>query len=195
MKLLAFTDVHGDLKTVKELVKVAKKENPDFLICAGDLSNFGTDLKSLLEEFKGFQLIIIPGNHEEGFALKEVCEKLGFIYLNAGCYELNEYKFFGCGGGGFSTVDRDFENLSEKFKNIIGKNDKVILVTHGPPYGNKVDIVNGENRGCKSYTKFIKDVSPSLCICGHFHETGGQYDTIGRTVIINPGKTGKIIEI
>jgi Icc-related predicted phosphoesterase len=195
MKILAFVDVHGDIKAVDNLVRIANEEKPDFLICAGDISDWGKNLKVLLKKFKGLQLMIIPGNHEDEDALREICKEFGFIYLHTGCYELNKYKFFGYGSGGFCIEDRNFENLIKKFKRVIEKGDKVILVTHGPPYGNKLDRINGGHAGCKSYNKFIKEVGVNLCICGHFHETSGNFDTLGRTVLINPGKGGKIIEI
>ena len=195
MKLLTFVDVHGDTKAVDRLVNLAKKEKPDFLVCAGDISEFGENLKFLLECFKGFNLIIIPGNHEDENHLKELCEKLGFIYLHKGCYEFNEYKFFGYGSGGFCKTDCRFESLAKKFKKLIKPGDKTILVTHAPPYGTNLDDICNEHMGCKSYTKFIKEAKIHLCICGHLHETSGNIDNIGKSTVINPGKHGRIITI
>ena len=34
-----------------------------------------------------------------------------------------------------------------------------------------------------------------LVICGHIEENFGQIDNIGKTIIINPGDKGQILEV
>ena len=67
MKFLTFSDMHGDKKVIKDLVDRAKKDDIDFLICAGDFTDFGRGMRFILEEFNnvGKKCYIIPGNHEE----------------------------------------------------------------------------------------------------------------------------------
>ena len=52
MKLLAFTDLHGSKKSTDLIIKKAKKENPDFLVCTGDISDWGKNVKKILSNFK-----------------------------------------------------------------------------------------------------------------------------------------------
>ena len=40
MKLLIFVDVHTSLKVLKRLKAKVKKEKPDLILCAGDISIF-----------------------------------------------------------------------------------------------------------------------------------------------------------
>ena len=199
MKILAFTDLHGDKVALNKIINRAKKEKIDLLICAGDLSNFGYNLKKLVLKLAQTKipLLIIASNHDFEDELKNICLKLdSVIYLDKTSYQLNEYLFFGYGGGGFSHFDKEFENLAKKFKKTIRNNLKIILVTHAPPYGTSLDKLDHVGYcGSKSISNFIKEVKPILNICGHLHENANKKDKINKTLIINPGKKGEIINI
>jgi Icc-related predicted phosphoesterase len=101
----------------------------------------------------------------------------------------------GYGGGGFSFIDKKFEKIAKRFKKLIKKDDKIILVSHAPPYGTKVDMIGREHCGNKSIRKFVDKEKPDLVICGHLHECAGKEDKIGKTRIVNPSYKGKVIEI
>ncbi len=198
MKLLAFVDQHGSKEAVSEVMRKTRKYDPDFLVCAGDLTSWGNNLKKLIRMFNGLNkpLIIIPGNHEEESELKEICQKHNFvIYLHKGSYEINGFIFFGYGGGGFSREDEKFEQITKQFKKTID-DKKVILVCHAPVYKTKLDEIPALGYvGNNSIRKFVKDVQPKLVICGHIHENEEKEDKIGETLIVNPGRFGKIINI
>ncbi len=198
MKILAFTDLHGDEVALNKIINKAQKENPNLLICAGDLSNFGHNLKKLvlkLAEIK-IPLLIISSNHDFEDELKIICSKLdNVIYLDKTSYQLDKYLFFGYGGGGFSYFDKEFEAVANKFKKTIEEDSKIILITHAPPYGTSLDRLDIGYCGSKSIRNFIKEVKPILNICGHLHENMNKKDRINKTLIINPGKTGEIINI
>ena len=72
---------------------------------------------------------------------------------------------------------------------------QTILVTHQPPYKTALDPIYGEHVGSTSIRKFIKEHQPDYCITGHIHENEGKTDKLGKTIIVNPGPAGKIIEI
>lgn len=197
MKLLAFVDLHSDLKQLKVLIAKAKEKQPDLLVCAGDISDFGRDIENIFKELSLLKIpmLIIPGNHESASSIDYLCKKFKFaVNIHRGCYEVNEYSFFGYGESGFTEEDPDFDKLAAKFKKEINEKKKVILVTHAPVYGTKTDYISSlGHRGNKSIRRFIEEVNPKLVICGHFHETATQIDRIKNTVVINPGKFGKII--
>mgnify|MGYP001587159505 CR=1 FL=1 len=196
MKLIAFADIHGSVKIINDIINKAKREKADFIICAGDISLFSGNLNKSFSKLKcGIPVIVIPGNHEDEAELKQLCRKFGFLYLHNGYYRIGNYLFIGHGGGGFSLRDEDFENIAKKIKKIIKRNDKVVLITHAPPYGTKLDSLPMGYVGCKSFTKFIKEAKPILHISGHLHETAGITDKIGNTKLINVSLKGRIIEI
>ncbi|MEK6907551.1 MAG: metallophosphoesterase, partial [Nanoarchaeota archaeon] len=54
MKILAFSDIHGDINYLRDIYKKFKGENPDIIICAGDIFefyNFSNKIKKLLQSF------------------------------------------------------------------------------------------------------------------------------------------------
>jgi len=196
MKIFTFVDTHGNLSRIDKIIQEITLEKPDIVICAGDISDFGENLKESIEKFTniGIPFLMIPGNHETSEEIKELSRKYKFmINLHKASYEINDYIFFGYGEGGFSQENLEFERIIPKFKNTLKKGSKVILVTHAPPHGTKLDLLHN-HVGCKSIRKFIEEIKPLLHISGHIHENSNKTDILDKTVLINPGD-GKIIEL
>lgn len=195
MMLLAFVDTHGDEKSLKKVKK--KAEKADLILCAGDLTIFENKLKSLLRELNSFNkpVLIVHGNHESEEHLKEYCKKYeNLIFFHKKFYEKQNIVFAGFGGGGFSSKDEKFERFGERIKKK-REGKKLVLMFHGPPYGNKTDLIMNEHAGNKSYRRFIKQEKPLVVICGHLHENENVQDKIGKSIIINPGPEGKLIDV
>jgi hypothetical protein len=198
MKILAFTDMHGDLRALARIKLTAIKEKPDLIICTGDISIFGAQLNMMLSQINktGIQTIIIPGNHETEHEIRE--EIKGFEHIkevHKREFRKDNYLIIGYGEGGFAIKDPEFDKFAKEIKKRIQPADKVILLTHQPPYGTKVDKIGTYYTGNKSITKFIKETQPILAISGHIHENEGKKDKIGKTLILNPGYKGMIIEV
>jgi hypothetical protein len=193
--LLAFVDTHGDMEALRKLKKKAVKA--ELVLCAGDLTIFENHLRAMLKEINSFDkpVLIIHGNHEAENHLKEECKKhSNLIFLHEGFYEKDNIVFAGFGGGGFSMRDDKFDRFAERIrKKREGK--QLVLLLHAPPYGNNTDRIMHEHAGNKSYRDFIRQEKPLLVVCGHLHENEGAQDKIGKTLIINPGPEGKLIEI
>lgn len=196
MKILAFVDTHGSKRAFDELLKRAKEA--DILVCAGDLTMWGKNTERNIQFFEqaGKPLVIIPGNHESTREMAYICGKHPYcIYLHRAAYEFGEYMFFGFGGGGFSESNADFERIGRHVERD-AKGKKLILITHGPPYGTALDFLPGSgHKGCRSIRKFIEEVKPMVAISGHLHETGGSTDLIGKTFVINPGPWGALLKV
>ena len=47
----------------------------------------------------------------------------------------------------------------------------------------------------ESILKAIKEVNPLLVVCGHIHESAGNIDRVGNTILINPGPVGRVINL
>jgi len=200
MKILAFSDIQGNLALLDNIVRTAKKRNVDLMICAGDLCDWGEDLIKLIEKLKeaGKPLLMIPGNHEDIPEFKKMCKKYKdfVINFNRGLYSLGEYCFLGYGESIFEVVDKEFEEIVDKFSKMADIYKKLIIVTHAPPYNTELDRIPGLGHvGSKSYRKAIIKLKPDLYISGHIHESEGKLDKLGNTLLINPGPVGKVIEI
>ncbi|MAG45251.1 MAG: hypothetical protein CMH63_00570 [Nanoarchaeota archaeon] len=198
MKLFLFTDPHGDKKTIFNLIKKIKKSKPDLILCAGDLTNFGDNLRGLILKFESLKIpmLIIPGNHETNSDLNKALKKTkNILNLHKKSYELNNYLFFGYGLRGFEEINKDLEIIIPQFKKTV-KDHQVILMTHQPPYNTKLDYLKDiGHQGNKSIRKFIRIIKPILAISGHLHENENKKDKIYSTKILNPGTNGMVIEV
>ncbi len=197
MKFLTFVDLHEDKKALKELVKRASQDDIEFVVCAGDLTEFGRSLRYVLKQFNniGKKVYVIPGNHESDRMFKEVlADYPNCINFNHQAFRIGNYVFLGYGEGGFSLQDQEFRKISREWYGKY-KDDKIILVTHGPPFGTDADLLEDNHVGNKDFRKFIERIKPKLVVCGHIHETSGANSKIGKTPVINPGWEGMVIEL
>ncbi|PIN73401.1 hypothetical protein COV20_04195 [Candidatus Woesearchaeota archaeon CG10_big_fil_rev_8_21_14_0_10_45_16] len=198
MKFLVFTDLHENKKQLKELVSRAEKDDVDFVISLGDISNFGRGLKNVLNAFNkvGKPFYVIPGNHEESGTMLDDAVKPFSHVENLHCKdkEVGSYVFLGYGGGGFAQEDKMFRKVARDWYGR-HKGKKIVLLTHGPPFGCNLDLLHEKHVGNKDYQKFIERVEPKLVLCGHLHETAGQSQKIGKMLLINPGWEGKVVEL
>lgn len=202
MKILVFSDLHGDLHKIKLLVEKAKNEKADVLLCAGDLTFFGSSLEELVKKFNlGIPLVIIPGNHEFPEDIKKIAKKHDFVKnIHSDSFMLDSCNFIGMGGSKitpFSTPfeidDRTIGKKLSKFRKR--KAEKMILVTHEPPLNTALDYVGGLHLGSSAIRNFIEKMQPDFCICGHFHENAGKEEKVGKTVVMNPNSKGHMIEV
>ena len=70
---------------------------------------------------------------------------------------------------------------------------KAIYIMHSPPFGTKLDLIQGgKSAGSRSIKAFIEGNQPLLTLHGHIHESsevsGAYFDRIGKTISINPGQ-------
>ena len=195
-------------RAISEIIDCAITSKVDLFLIAGDLFNSQNPstgdiafVQNLLTKLKNEKIavFIIPGNHETNSQMNSLKEK--FVHnIHQKSFNLGSILFIGCGGSTFTPFNTPFEMSEKEFEKAISKLKtqdhrlKILLLTHEPPYGTKLDYL-GEHEGSKSIRKFIDKHQPDYNICGHFHENEGLKDKIGRTIVINPGPKGKIIEL
>ena len=128
--------------------------------------------------------------------IQKSCKKFDFLVnIHLKKHKINNVVFFGFCTGGFSKVDHELEEAMLDLK--FNDKEKLVLVSHGPPFGTKLDYLENlqSYRGSKTLREFIKKFHPKFVICGHLHENEKKEDKLGDTIILNPGKYGKIIEV
>jgi Icc-related predicted phosphoesterase len=84
------------------------------------------------------------------------------------------------------------EDLNRLTKPINYK--KAIYIMHSPPFGTKLDLIQGgKSAGSRSIKTFIEGNQPLLTLHGHIHESpeisGTYIDRIGETLSLNPGQS------
>jgi Icc-related predicted phosphoesterase len=70
-----------------------------------------------------------------------------------------------------------------------------ILVSHSPPSETHCDLTtHGRHVGSRALRRCLETHQPRLVLCGHIHESprvsSSYRDTIGRTIVVNPGQFG-----
>ncbi len=196
MKILIFSDIHSSKTAVERIKTLALREDPDILITPGDISNFGNGYEYVVKELDslGKPILFVPGNHEEHLDNDVMLSKTkNWINIHKGLYSLGNLQVIGFGGGGFSAVDIKFDQFMKQSSRDLDPNKKIILVTHGPPYNTKLDILNDSLAGNKSYREWIERCNFHFAISGHLHEKASVVDKINNTICINPGPYGKVI--
>lgn len=201
MKLLAFTDTHGSLLALKRIEQKVRTQKPDLLVCAGDISIFEHGIVGIARRLNKLnrKIIMIHGNHEDDSTFRKLSKLFkNIIFVHKAYHVENDVLFLGYGGGGFTLYDKEFDSTANtKFRKIIknNKNKKIILVTHAPPYGTRLDKLIQGHCGSKSIRHFAEKNKVDLLICGHLHENFGKEDRIKKTKVINPGPFGKIVVV
>ena len=181
MKFLTFTDLHENKDGLKALVKRAAESDIDFVVCAGDISSFGRGLRTVLKAFNelGKPFYVVPGNHEEGEGFDAVVQEFKHcISLDRKAMMVGEYVFLGYGGGGFAMKDQEFRKIARFWYGKFN-GQKIVLLTHQPPFETKLDALHNRHVGNEDFRDFILRIKPKLVVSGHLHETVGEVDSMG----------------
>lgn len=198
MKILAISDIHGDRHHVKEMAEKAFQENVNLVLLAGDFIADDGSMEGLIGPFKakGIDVGVIPGNHEGmadiGFAVEQYDAK----NLHGYVLKKGDVGIFGCGYGNIGIHQMNEEDI---FKTLKKAHDslkdvkKKIMLTHIHPENSILSL--GMFQGSAGIKKAIDELKPDFHLCGHMHESEGIEEVIGKTRVINVGKSGKIIEL
>jgi uncharacterized protein len=197
MRLLVFSDIHGDKSALERLMDV----DADYYFAAGDLANWGRGLDQLAPvlQKRGERMYVIPGNHESETDIAQMCEMYGFHNFHGKTLQLGTHTVAGLGYSNptpFNTPGEYSEQeLAARLDQFAGI-DPLILVCHTPPKDTKLDRAGeGQHFGSTAVREFIERHQPTYFYCGHIHEAAGQEETFGRTRGWNVGKRGKVLEL
>ena len=187
MKIVSLSDTH----TKHRQITIPKG---DILIYAGDFEIRNiidlVEMRDWLNELPFKYIVTIFGNHDftepaSNEYLKEVFGKK-IHYL---CNDSIIIKGLRIWGSSYSPLFNDWawmksdNNLKEIWDKIPkGTN---IVVTHAPCYGILDQVLpRMESVGSRTLKDRIKEIKPSIHLCGHIHESAGRY-TDGKTDYFN----------
>ncbi len=205
MRILAFTDFHGNQEAFQKARQAVANEKPDLVLVAGDIANHDSErAKVFLTELAeaGSPVYFVPGNMD-GVDLVTWSGSGRVHALNGRCESLANLTMIGLGGsphGAFSTPIEYSEEaaaqlLQEALVNYHGGD--MILVSHCPPKDTKTDrVIIGQHIGSASVRKFVEQTKPLVVVSGHVHEAQAV-DKIGSTFVVNvgPAKNGNYARI
>lgn len=199
-KILAASDIEGDSKLAKKLAQRAEKENVNLVVLCGDLTGWN-ETAELIKPFKekNKKVLIIPGNHDSFATADFLAELYGVKNIHGYAVKYEKVGFFGAGGAtntpsfpGSITEKELFETLKKAHNSLKGI-EKKIMVTHMHPAGSISEFSGIQ--GSEAIAKAVQQFKPDILLHGHIHEAFGFEQHIGKTLVVNVGREGKIIEI
>ncbi|HKV05255.1 MAG TPA: metallophosphoesterase [Candidatus Acidoferrales bacterium] len=201
MKILIFSDIHGDLRALARIVA----QPADLYIAAGDLATFGKGLDRCGEVLKplGQRLWVLPGNHETHDQTRAFCQRFGFVDFHRQVRPLESAgvvtQWAGLGYSNITPFHTPGEYTEEEIADALAAFDGIqslYLVVHFPPRDTKLDeFAPGKHAGSPALREWVDRARPARLFCGHIHETAGLTDRLGATECVNVGKEGHAIEI
>lgn len=197
MKLLVFSDIHGDRAALGRLMEM----EADYYVAAGDLTSWGRDLDGCgpILRRRADKAYVLPGNHESSAAITAFCETYGLHALHGQSFEAQGYHVAGLGYSNptpFNTPGEYTEaELGHRLAAFAGLKP-LILICHCPPFRTALDRVReGLHAGSTAVAEFIREHQPEVFVSGHIHEAAGASVTIGATRAYSAGPGGCLIEV
>jgi Icc-related predicted phosphoesterase len=197
LKILIFSDLHGDVLQLQRLMAV----EADYYICAGDLVNFGRNLDSMGDPMRprADRMYVLPGNHESATQITEFCDRFGFHDFHGGRFEVDGFHVTGLGYSNptpFNTPGEYSEAELEERLHAFDGLKPMISVCHAPPHGTMLDrITNLRFAGSRAIRAFLQREQPRYFFCGHIHEAAGVGQKLGPTSAMNVGKKGYLLDL
>jgi Icc-related predicted phosphoesterase len=196
-KLLLFSDIHSDWKTLERILSV----EADFYISAGDQVSWARGLERAGEilHSRGDRVWVLPGNHESASQITALCERYGLNDLHERSFNVGRWKVAGLGYSSptpFATPgEYTEEQIAERLEKFAGMSP-LVMVCHAPPFETDLDLVRpGLHAGSKSVRAFLEREQPDHFFCGHINEAEGRQVAIGRTHARNLGKKAFLLEL
>jgi len=197
VKLLIFSDIHGDLRALARLMEI----EADYYVAAGDLVNFRRGLKQCGEILRrrAERVYVMPGNHETTADIAGLCKEFDLNDFHERHAQWGGYHVGGLGYSNPTPFDTPGEyseaELARKLEPFAGLSP-LVLICHAPPKGTALDEIRpGLHAGSQSVQDFLLREQPEHFFCGHIHEAAGRCAQIGKTQAMNVGKQGYLLEL
>ena len=197
MRLLVFSDIHTDWKTLEALLSV----EADYYIAAGDQVTWskGLDRCGAILQRRAERVYVLPGNHESASQTAAMCARYGLHDFHGRYFQAGRWQIAGLGYSNptpFNTPGEYSEPQIAARLQRFASLTPLVLVCHAPPYGTELDRIGpGLHAGSTAVRDFILQHQPEHFLCGHIHEAEGTAIQMGRTRARNVGKAGHLFEL
>jgi hypothetical protein len=197
MKILVFSDIHGDTRALERLMAI----EADYYFAAGDMVSWARGLDAVGEILarRGGRVYVLPGNHESEALIAGICRRHGLNEFHGRTLMAGAFRIAGLGYSTPTPFNTPGEYTEEQMASRLSAFATVepdVLICHCPPRGTALDRMGPKHHaGSLAVREFIERHQPRLFVCGHIHEAHGAAVRIGRTDCRNAGKNGCLIDL
>ncbi|MFN0166466.1 MAG: metallophosphoesterase [Bryobacteraceae bacterium] len=197
MRILIFSDIHGDWKALKRLLEIPA----DRYVCAGDLVTWarGLEIAGPLLQPHSEKMYVLPGNHESASQISDFCKTFGFHSFHERSEKWDEVYVAALGYSSPTPFNTPGEYSEEEIRRRLepfAALRPLVLICHAPPFQTELDRVrDGLHAGSRSVRQFIEEHQPAHFFCGHIHEAEGVTIKLGSTQATNVGKRGYLLDL
>ena len=197
LKLLIFSDIHGDWKTLEALLAT----EADYYIAGGDQVTWGRgiDRCGQILSTRGDRVYVLPGNHESAEQIAGMCARHGLHDFHGRHFQVGRWHVAGLGYSNPTPFDTPGEYAEPQLAARLAPFadlKPLVLICHAPPYGTPLDrIREGVHAGSSAVAHFIETYQPAQFFCGHIHEAAGVEAQLGVTRARNVGRQGYLLEL
>ena len=196
MKLLVFSDIHGDLIALNKLMDI----EADWYFAAGDMVSWAKGFHRVgpVLQRRGAKVCVLPGNHESESDTRAMATRYGLRHFHAEQMQLDGVHVAGLGYSTPTPFDTPGEYSESEMADRLRKFEglkPLVLICHAPPLKTALDEAGpGLHFGSRAVREFIERNQPAAFFCGHIHEAAGREIRLGPTRAINVGKKGFLLD-
>lgn len=173
MRIGILSDIHGNLRALKAIVKAFQVENVDNIICIGDMIGYYHQSLEVIDFLMGSEIQCILGNHEG-------------IFLGINDYPKDKWNlyFFDQVKENISPQQKEWLSKLPKFLEINNKGKKIAFF-HGSPWDPLNEYIYPNSDKFNKFGAFPWD----YIFLGHTHYP--MTKKVGKVNIVNPGSCGQ----
>ncbi len=196
MRILVFSDIHGDCRALERHMET----EADYYFAAGDLVNWAKGFERVgpILARRAERMYVIPGNHESESDIAAFCEHFALHNFHGKTLQAGRYQVAGLGYSNITPFQTPGEYTEQEMNTRLASFSglkPLILICHCPPKGTPLDRVReGVHFGSPAVKAFVEAEEPDWFFCGHIHEAEGARAKIGPTTAVNVGKRGFLLE-
>lgn len=198
MRLLAFSDLHCDLRRAAHLVE--RSREVDAVAGVGDFASVHSGLEETIDALAAIDppTVLVPGNNETDEALRSATGSWPAArVLHGASAEVDGVTFYGLGAGiPITPWDWSFDlDEDEAARRLESCPAGAVMLAHSPPRGHCDVSGAGLSLGSQAILEAIERLEPPLVLCGHIHESWGCESRVGPSRVVNLGPEGRIFEL
>ncbi len=174
MKVIVISDIHANLESLACL-----PSDYDYLLCAGDLVDYGPNPKEVLDFVRSRAQVVVRGNHDQAVGYRVDC----------GCgYAMKELSMV-TRELSWQTLDTDDINYLKKLplEQELALGDHTFYLTHAVP-GDLYRYL-GAKISDDGLAEILSGITAQVVIWGHTHKPWIR--KLKDRLIINPGSLGQ----